>query len=128
MSVINRPQQQVLSLCLLLTANYDALQVCPTNHTCNQQLIQYQSLFLSTPSPLLSLQYTSSTFRGVCLLSDTHTHTHSHGNVIRSTSSCGCDSVYQLCHSPPGATRRAAGTRGWRKVKVNGIKKRKGMC
>lgn len=76
MSVINRPQQQVLSLCLLLTANYDALQVCPTNHTCNQQLIQYQSLFLSTPSPLLSLQYTSSTFRGVCLLSDTHTHTH----------------------------------------------------
>ncbi len=45
-SVINRPKQQVLSLCLLLTANYEALQVCPTNHKCNQKLIQYQSLLL----------------------------------------------------------------------------------
>lgn len=44
--VINRPKQQVLSLCLLLTANYEALQVCPANLTCNEKLIQYQSLLL----------------------------------------------------------------------------------
>lgn len=72
-SVINRPKQQVLSLCLLLTANYEALQVCPANHTCNQKLIRYQSLLLLS-SNLCSLF--------VCLLlleayafSQTHTNT-----------------------------------------------------
>lgn len=45
-NVINRLKQQVLSLCLLLTANYEALQVCPANHTRNEKLIQYQSLLL----------------------------------------------------------------------------------
>lgn len=115
-SVINSPKQQVLSLCLLLTANYEALQVSPADHTCNQKLIQYQSLLLLLLlllQPLLSPR-TSPTFRSVCLLSDKH----SDGNVIRSASSRGSDSVHQLCCSPPAASGRAAGTTGWRQVEA----------
>lgn len=111
-SVINRPKQQALSPRLLLPANYEALQVCPPTHTCSQ----YQTLFLFCNLCSLAI---------ICFLlcealSQTRTHSHTpkekHGNVIRSASSCGYDSVHQLCHCPPGVSGRAAGTRGWREV------------
>lgn len=77
------PKQWVLSLCLLLTANYDALQVCPDILTCYQKWISASSSS-SIRQPLL---YKSSTFRS---FSQTHTHKPTHmENVIRSASCCG---------------------------------------
>lgn len=58
-TVINRPKQQVLSLCLLLTANYEALQVCPANHTTVNPISVPSSSSSSSSvlQPLLSLLY-----------------------------------------------------------------------
>ncbi len=104
-NVINRAEQQVLSLCLLLTANYEALQVCPANHTCNAKLIRYQ--------PLLPCFALCSLFSIFLPLLEVYAFSHTHVTVIKSTSSCGYDSVHQLCY-PPGASARAPRTTGER--------------
>lgn len=69
---INRATQQVLSLCLSCTANYEAPQVNPTNTPADKvdpiSLPPHSSSFIQ---PLLSLQCLSSTF-----LTLTHTNTH----------------------------------------------------
>lgn len=75
-NVTNRPKQQVLSLCPLLTTNYEALQVCPANHTCNENLIQYQ-FFL-----LLRFNLCSFFNIGILLLEAcTFSHTHAQKNM-----------------------------------------------
>lgn len=129
-NVINRPKQQVLSLCPIAHS-----QLWNSAGVSSQPHMQWKVNPIPVPfsllQPLPSLQYMSSTFRSTCLLSDTYTQKHSHGNVIRSASPCGYDSVHQLCYSPTRASRRAAGTTGWRKVKVWKsfiVIKRKGMC
>lgn len=92
-NVINRPKQQVLSVCPLLTTNYKALQVCPANHTCNEKSIQYQSL-LPLCFNLCSFFNSGFLLLEACVFSHTHMHRKLHGNVIRSASSCGYSSVY----------------------------------
>lgn len=79
--VINRPKQQVLSLRLLLTANYEALQVCPTNHTCNEKLIQYQS-FLLLCFDLCSLFNTCLLLLEAYAFSQTNTHKKTHMEML----------------------------------------------
>lgn len=98
-NVINRPTQQVLSLCLLLTANYKALQVCTASHTFTEKLIQYQPL-LRLCSNLCSPLNTRLLLLEAYALSNTYTHTWK-------------------CYSPPGAPERAVGTTAWKKEQVS---------
>lgn len=105
-NVINRLKQQVLSLCLLLTANYEALQVCPANHTRNEKLIQYQS-------PLL-LHFNLCCLFNISLLlvSLTHTCTQKHMEMLIGQPPPVAMTQYISSVTPSG---RAA---GWRKVEV----------
>lgn len=95
------------------------MKLCRCAQPTTQKWIQYQSPLLLSFNLLLSLQYMSSTFRS--FLSDTHTQQkHSHGNVIRSTSSCGCDSVTSALSLPTCSLR-------WRSSRNNRMEKSGGM-
>lgn len=76
-SVINRPKQQALSPCLLLPANYEALQVCPPTHTCSHiRHFFYSATFALSP---LFVFYFVKPF---------HRHTHMHTHTERKTWKC----------------------------------------